>query len=103
MPRPLSLLFGLVVAGLLFGGPWAYHHYLQKNYRNFHTVRPGVLYRAGQLSIPGLKRVVHDHGIRTVISLRDTLDAPDTEEEAFCDKEGIIFVRLPPRVWWPDP
>ena len=75
MPRPLSLLFGLTIVGVLFGGPWAYHSYLQKNYRNFHTVRPGVLYRSGQLSLTGLKRVVHDEGIRTVVSLRDTFDA----------------------------
>jgi tyrosine-protein phosphatase SIW14 len=107
MPRPLNCLFGLTIVGLLVGGPWSYAHYLQKNYRNFHTVRPGVLYRSGQLTLPGLKRLVHDYGIRCVISLRDAetpgQNPPDLAEEEFCRKEDIAYHRLPPRVWWANP
>lgn len=107
MPRSLAYLFGLAIGGLLIGGPLTYRHYLNKNYRNFHTVRTGVLYRSGQLSRKGLKRVIHDYGIRTVISLRDSDDPsqppPDRAEEAYCRTEGINHYRLPPRLWWAPP
>ena len=42
--------------------------YLARN--NFHEAIPGQLYRSAQLSAGKLKRVVAEHGIRTVISLR---------------------------------
>ena len=37
---------------------------------NFHAVIPGEIYRSAQLSAGKLKKVVAEHGIRTVISLR---------------------------------
>lgn len=107
MPRSLAYLFGVAIGGLLLGGPLAYCHYLNKNYRNFHTVRPGVLYRSGQLTPKGLKRLVHDFGFRTVISLRDSdvpgTQPPDLAEEEYCRTEQINYYRLPPRVWWAPP
>src|SRR5438876_101324 len=104
MSRFVPYLLGGLVAAALAGGPLAYHAYNARHFRNFHTVRPGVLYRSGQLSPWGLKRVVHDHGIRTVISLRDSdvpgQAPPDLAEEAFCRAEGIAHHRFTPRVWW---
>jgi protein tyrosine/serine phosphatase len=104
MLRFVPYLFGTLVAAVLVAGPLAYRSYNYRNYRNFHTVRPGVLYRSGQLSPRGLKRVWHDYGIRTVISLRDTdtpgQPPPDLAEEAFCKAEGIAHHRFSPRVWW---
>src|SRR6185295_2313273 len=44
-------------------------------------------------------RVVHDHGIRTVISLRDGSTAAERAEEVFCREQEITFVRLLPRLW----
>jgi hypothetical protein len=37
---------------------------------NFHTVLPGRVYRCCQQSGPGLARLVHSYGIRTVVNLR---------------------------------
>jgi protein tyrosine phosphatase (PTP) superfamily phosphohydrolase (DUF442 family) len=37
---------------------------------NFATVRPGRVYRSGQLRAADLGRIVRDHGIRTVLNLR---------------------------------
>src|SRR5437870_4725307 len=85
--RPMHavrVVMGTLVAAVVVGLPWGYASYRQSHYRNFHEVTPGVLYRSGQLSQPGLDRVLHDHGIRTVVTLRDpevSLKEPDWGEE----------------------
>jgi tyrosine-protein phosphatase SIW14 len=88
---------GLVAACLLVPVGVAVHE--QQQVRNFHVVRAGVLYRSAQMTVPGLRRVIHDHGIRTVINLRDGVAPADRAEEAFCGKEEVRFVRLLPRSW----
>jgi hypothetical protein len=104
MPRALSYLFGLLIAGLLVGGPIGFTWYQQANIRNFRVVRESVLYRSGQLSLAGLRRVVHDYGIQTVVSLRDTVHVgkppPDVEEEEWCKDQDINYYRITPRNWW---
>jgi len=77
MGASTRLIPGVLIGILLIGGPIAYSYHRQRNLRNFREVQEGVLYRSGQLSLAGLKQVVHDHGIRTVISLRDVHDHGD--------------------------
>ena len=67
--------------------------------RNLRAVRHGVLYRSAQLPVAGLKRVVQDHGIRTVVNLRDGTTAIDGAEEQYCRDNGIRFVRIAPLHW----
>ncbi len=104
MPRWLAYVCGFFIAALLVGGPAGYAWYEQANIRNFRVVRDGVLYRSGQLSRSGLQRVVHDHGIKTVITLRDAARAgdppPDLDEEEYCRAQEIHYVRISPRSWW---
>jgi tyrosine-protein phosphatase SIW14 len=104
MVRFGQLVLGLCVVVLLIGGPVGYAYYRQTNLRNFHAVREGVLYRSGQMTIAGLKSVVHDHGIKTVVSLRDSVYSndppPDLAEENYCLAEAIRYVRISPRSWW---
>ena len=66
--------------------------------------RGGVLYRSGQLSPAGLERVVHERGIKTVVTLRARARRriPDAWEEDFCAARGLKHVRIVPRVWGPD-
>src|SRR5262245_24801066 len=104
MPRILRFLLALLIAGVIVGGPILYHVVREARSRNFRVVKEGVLYRSGQLTLDGLKRVIHDHGIRTIITLRPASQAdegtPDAGEEAYCVKEGLNYVRIPPRPWW---
>ena len=104
MPRYLSYLFGTLIAVLLVAGPVGYAIYQQSHSRHFRVVQEGILYRSGQLSLPGLKRIIYDYGIRTVITLRDASTPgdppPDLEEEEYCAAEDINYVRIPPRLWW---
>ena len=61
MPRWLQYVFAGFIALLVIGGPCAYARHRHNRQRNFHVVREGVLYRSGQLSLEGLKRVAHDY------------------------------------------
>src|SRR5437764_1160763 len=103
MARVFSWVMGLLVAAVLVGLPVGYETYRQKHFRNFRTVKPGILYRSGQMTLEGLERVIHDHGIRTVVTLRDAElpgdRPPDWAEEVFCKKLAIRHVRITPRHW----
>lgn len=103
MPRLVSGLFTVLIAVLLVGGPLGYASYRKTHLRNFRAVRDGVLYRSGQLSLAGLKSVINDHDLRTVITLRDApapgAPAPDAVEEEYCQTRGIRYYRIPPRNW----
>lgn len=87
---------GIILLTLL--APVSYQIWRTRNYRNFRVVEDGVLYRSGQLSLKGLKRIVHDYGIKTVVTLRYADDpsepGPDHEEEKWCNLRGVHHVRL---------
>src|SRR5260370_1402826 len=104
MNRFMQWLLGLSIVALLAGGPIAYGMFIKANMRNFHQVREGRLYRSGQMSLFGLKNVIHDYGIKTVVTLRDAVylgdPPPDEAEEKYCQDQEINYVRIPPRSWW---
>jgi len=100
MPRYLPRLAGVLTVIILIAAPVAFAVHQQNQMRNFRVVKDGVLYRSGQMSPEGLKRVVHDYGIKTVISLRDNNRPTDLAEEEYCAREDIKFIRLPPRQWY---
>jgi protein tyrosine/serine phosphatase len=56
------------------------------------------------MSLSGLRRIIRDYGIKTVVTLRDAVIAgqtpPDWKEEQFCDAEEILYVRIRPAHWW---
>jgi tyrosine-protein phosphatase SIW14 len=104
MPRSLSYLFAALIAGLILGGPLVYAKYRHRALRCFHVVEEGVLYRSGQLTLDGLKRLIHDRGIKCVVTLRDAAQPgqppPDLEEEQYCRAQELNYLRITPQVWW---
>lgn len=105
MTRMVHVFIGLVLTGIGLFVPYWYHEHREREYRNFRVVRPGYLYRSGQLSPAGLSRIIEEYGIRTVITLREpdqnsSRDASFDWEEALCSKENVVFVRIPARPWW---
>jgi protein tyrosine/serine phosphatase len=103
MSRWLPNLLGSLAVIVLILTPLAFARHGQAQIRNFRVVHEGVLYRSGQMSLDGLKRIVHDYRIKTIISLRDAHSVgsvpPDQAEEEYCSKEEINFTRLSPRHW----
>jgi protein tyrosine/serine phosphatase len=104
MRRIVRIILGLFIATLIVGGPPLYHLYTVRTYRNFRVVKPGVLYRSGQLRLAGLEQLIREHGIRTVVTLRDAdvpgERPPDWAEEEYCRKEELYYYRLSPKTWW---
>lgn len=105
MPRFLHYLFCGLLLTLLVGAPWAYASCQHYHFRRFCVVDEGILYRSGQLTPTGLKRVVHDHGIKTVITLRSAGEPNrptlDNAEVQFCQKYHLDHHRIaiPQRSW----
>lgn len=97
-----TMLFGiagvvLVLAGL--AAPIVLGVRQCNDLRHFHVVRQGVLYRSAQLTESGLRQVVRDLGVRTIVNLRDGVQTNDQREEAFCRANGVRFVRIKPLSW----
>lgn len=99
MLRPLQVAAGSLIILALIVSPIVFAVRQQAQTRNFRVVRPGVLYRSGQMTKEGLLQVLNDYHIKTVISLRDGLSEKDRAEEEFCKSEDINFVRILPSRW----
>ncbi|HQR07270.1 MAG TPA: tyrosine-protein phosphatase [Gemmatales bacterium] len=85
---------------LLTGGSIAWYAYAQEaNYRHLYVVKPGVLYRSGQLTPKSLARVIYENNIGTVVNLRSPdahkTDKSDSWEEELCFKSFVRFVSIP--------
>jgi protein tyrosine/serine phosphatase len=104
MRQAVRVVLGFGIFAMIAIVPPVYNMHVNRTYRNFREVRPGILYRSGQLTREGLQQVIHDHGIRTVIALRDSYPPgkppPDWDEEQFCLKEELYYYRLLPKSWW---
>ncbi len=103
MYRIVRGLLIILFAAVLIGAPYQYHRFVQSRYRNFRIVTPEVLYRSGQLNPAGLKQIIHDYGIRTVITLREDDGVgpdPNQWEEAYCRNHALAYARILPRNWW---
>lgn len=103
MRRFPRILIGVAVVALCIGGPVVFAVQMQNQTRNFHVVKDGVLYRSGQTTLLGLKNLLHEYRIRTVVSLRDSDVARDAErvkkEEEYCNVQEINYVTILPRHW----
>lgn len=103
--RIAYFLPAVLVAAALVAVPIAYSRARESQLGNFRVVDEGTLYRGAQPSPAGLERVIHDYGIRTVITFRDAEDGKTEEppapwEPVLCDRLGVNFHRFPIRLWW---
>lgn len=103
MTRRFAWVGACLVAVCVGGTPFVYRSLVSVKYRNLRVVEPGTLYRSGQMSVEGLAKTVRDHGIKTVICLRDVRDdgkpAPDKGEAEWCAANGVEHVVLTPALW----
>ena len=102
MRKLLRVGLAASIVVLMIAGPFFYKQWHDHEYRNFHVVEEGVLYRSGQLPLARLQQFVMTHRIRTVVCLREGDKADDQAEEHWIKARGLNFVRIPPRQWWPD-
>ena len=106
MRRRLSWTAAILVALAVGGLPFAYRSVVSTKYRNLRVVEPNRIYRSGQMSVEGLAKTVQEHGIKTVVCLRDERDdkpTPDTGEAAWCAANGVEHIVLSPAQWEAQP
>src|SRR5436309_1156986 len=99
MRRILPCTAGLVIVTSMALVPAWYKHEYDRHNRGFHVVKDGVLYRSAQLDLDGLKCIVRDYGIRTIIDLRDGETAADKKEADWAQAMLLKHIRIPPRPW----
>lgn len=99
MRKVVPTVLAILIVAAMIGLPIRYKFWHDQQYRNFHVVEEGVLYRSAQLPLDRLERVVVDQRIRTIVCLRDGNDPADQSEEAWVKAKGLNFVRIPPRSW----
>ena len=106
MPKRWQFVLAGTAFAMVVAAPLVYSSHCNTHLRNLRVVEAGVLYRSGQLTPAGLERVIHDHHIKTVITLRAARQSggksPDEWEESFCSAKGVNHVRIVPRVWGAD-
>lgn len=106
MPKRWQFVLAATAVALVIAAPLVYSSHQHRHRRNLRVVEEGVLYRSGQLTPAGLERVIHENGIKTVVTLRASRQAggksPDEWEEAFCAARNVKHVRIVPRVWGAD-
>ena len=59
---------------------------------------------SGQMKLDGLKQIINDYGIKTVVTLRDARGSdghePDLAEKKFCQDQGINYYSIPSQEWF---
>jgi protein tyrosine phosphatase (PTP) superfamily phosphohydrolase (DUF442 family) len=89
---------GIVLAtliGISVGGWLAVDHYRKTVvWDHFDMVKPGILYRSGQMSDPQLRDAIRKLGLRTVVSFLRPGASVDHERQV-CKQLGVDFVNLP--------
>lgn len=104
MPTVGRWVLGILVALVALGAPAAYYRSNYTNYKRFRVVTPGKFYRSGQFTASGLRAIVREAGIRTVINLQEEnvdpfmpeewLSKPQTRESELCRELGVNYVAL---------
>lgn len=104
MPTVGRWLLAILVALVAFGAPAAYYRSNYTNYKRFRVVTPGKFYRSGQFTASGLRAIVREAGIRTVINLQEEnvdpympeewLSKPRVRESELCRELGVNYVSL---------
>lgn len=93
--RMASVIVVIVAISAAITSAW-----LVKVYRNqlvwdhFDVVKPGILYRSGQLTPAQLEAAVRSYGIKTVVSLQN-LTASANTERSLAERLGVGFLNLP--------
>jgi tyrosine-protein phosphatase SIW14 len=105
MKASVATVLGFLIALAVGGLPVLYRSVRSVEYRNFRVVEEGVLYRSGRMTPAGFQRMTREHGIKTIVCLRDTKtdagELDDQEEVDYCRANGIDFRRFPLADWEP--
>lgn len=106
MPAWTRWALGLGIVFALLAVPFFHFRSVYAYGKRLRVVRPGVLYRSGQMTAAGFEDVVRRYHIRTVINLQNEFPDPDinrtyldrsqVKESDLCAQLGVRYLFLPP-------
>lgn len=90
------ILFGAVILASAGAALWliARDHPSRRHWDHWDVVKPGILYRSGQLTGDQLTQAIQTFGIKTVVNFQ-LLDAELSAERELTESLGAEFVNLP--------
>lgn len=97
-------MVGFIVA-VLTVAPFLYYRYAYTHSKRLREVVPGVLYRAGTLTIAGFEEALADLNIRTVVNLQcdcpdpvltDFLGLTHEKQQDICERMKVNYVWIAP-------
>ncbi len=97
-------ILALLVVLIALGIPTAYYRSQYSNYKRYRVVTPGKFYRSGQFTANGLRTIIREAGIRSVINLQEEnadpfmpeewLGKPSIRESELCSELGVNYFAL---------
>ncbi|VTT97438.1 protein phosphatase : Protein tyrosine/serine phosphatase OS=uncultured bacterium GN=ACD_20C00151G0006 PE=4 SV=1: Y_phosphatase2 [Gemmataceae bacterium] len=108
MPNAARWVLAVLVACVAVAPPVAYFRYQYIHAKRFREVTPERFYRSGQMTAAGLREIVAENGIKTVINLQH--EEPDpllldrwmgkgvVRESELCRELGVKYLLLTPDV-----
>jgi protein tyrosine phosphatase (PTP) superfamily phosphohydrolase (DUF442 family) len=108
MANAVRWALAVLVTLVAIGPPYAFFRYQYIHAKRFREVTPGRFYRSGQMTASGLREIVEQHGIKTVINLQHEepdpflpdrwLGAGKVRESELCAQLGVKYLLLTPDV-----
>ena len=97
MRRHARLLLLVACAAIVSGAYWLRGQYKQHVWFHFLEVKPGALYRSGQLSPSQLAEAIRRYGLKAVVNFRTAEEDPAAfaAEAEVCRRSNVEFIHLP--------
>ena len=97
LSRRVVLTVGILAAITASGVGTARRLKWDETAHNFYAVKPGVLYRSGNLYPADMERLIRRYGLRTVVNLREDVKFASLglSEKTWVEERGLRYVYLP--------
>ena len=106
MARAIRWTLIAAVVGIVGVAPVVYFRCVYDTHKRLRIVRPGRVYRSGQMTADGFADAVERYGIRTIINVQDEFPDPDlsmsfwsrrtVKESELCQKLDVRYIHLAP-------
>ncbi|MFO0935206.1 MAG: tyrosine-protein phosphatase [Gemmataceae bacterium] len=97
-------MLGLLLVALVAGVPTAYYRASYMHSKRFRIVTDGKFYRSGEFTANGLRQIIANYGIKTVINLQHEntdpllpnlwMGKPKFRESDLCLENGVRYIQL---------
>jgi tyrosine-protein phosphatase SIW14 len=108
MSPVIRVVLVAALAGIVGVAPLVYFRCVYDTNKRLRIVRPGRVYRSGQMTADGFTDAVQRYHIRTILNVQDEFPDPDisrsflnsrtVKESELCRNLGVRYIHLTPRL-----